>query len=133
MTGTDGEETRLYRRVSAPFFNKSTFQRVWRDSVGSTNELLAYFIDYDSLTIEDLRPALARLTLHIVNMVAFEKCETLTEEMRTAADPRHKRLGHFEAMSSVLDNFATIFLSPSWILRMQDITTTRLHSANDSR
>lgn len=116
MTGSDGEETRLYRRTTAPFFNKRTFQRVWTESVGSVNELSTEICGFGDSAVTDLRPLLARLTLHIVNRIAFEKEETLCDELKVTNEARGQALTYFEAMSSVLNNFAAIFLTPSLIL-----------------
>ncbi|KAI4264426.1 MAG: hypothetical protein L6R42_000462 [Xanthoria sp. 1 TBL-2021] len=123
MTGSDGEETRLYRRTTAPFFNKRTFQRVWTESVGSVDDLLTEKFGFGDSAITDLRPILARLTLHILNRIAFEKEETLREELKVPTKACIHDLGYFEAMSSVLDNFAAIFVTPCLILRYSPFQT----------
>lgn len=65
--------------------------------------------------VANMRPWLARLTLHIVHKVGFEKAEALNEEGLTRNAQGH-RLDYFQIVSTVLDNFATIFLVPSIIL-----------------
>lgn len=37
LTGSDGAEGRLYRKITAPFFNEQTLARVWRVSLDSAD------------------------------------------------------------------------------------------------
>ena len=118
ITGTSGDETRLYRRVSAPFFNKSTFRRVWTTSVASTDQMMNLIHGSSGLQVANLRQSLARLTLHILHKVAFEKAKGLNESDLIRNVQGHP-LDDYRIMSNVLDNFATIFLVPSIILSEQ--------------
>ena len=41
ITGSDGPEARLYRRITGPFFNETTLQNVFAQSVHGGRELLS--------------------------------------------------------------------------------------------
>lgn len=72
ITGTDGPETQLYRRVTSPFFNNGTMSTVWTKSIESTASLLEVLEEMDTPMDKQMRPILARLTLHILNAASFE-------------------------------------------------------------
>lgn len=118
MTSTDGQEARLYRTITAPFFNEYVLQQVWSTSIMSTEELLRIFIEVDaSGNNQTLRQIFARMTLHILNKVCFEGNQNCldTLQSREKIFPGHK-LSYSEAMHSTLDHLVTIFGTPSLIL-----------------
>ena len=115
LTGADGPEARLYRKLTAPFFNQETMNRVWMTSLNSA-EVLAGVLEGCN---EKLRPLLARLTLHIVNTVCFESGHDCLDELqdRVHIPPGHN-LSVAQAMSTVLDFLPTVFSTPAIILSM---------------
>lgn len=40
LTGTDGDEARQYRKITAPFFNEQTLRQVWINSVNNIETTL---------------------------------------------------------------------------------------------
>lgn len=118
MTGTDGQEARLYRTITAPFFNEHALQQVWSTSIISTEELLRVLSEVDaSGCSQNLRRILARMTLHILNKVCFENNQDCSDALQSQEKiiPDHK-LSYIEAMHLTLDHLATIFTTPPSIL-----------------
>ena len=115
LTGTDGLEARLYRKLTAPLFNQVTMNQVWMTSLGSA-KVLAGVLDGRN---EQLRPLLARLTLHIVNTICFESGHDCLDELqdRVHIPPGHN-LSVSQAMSIVLDFLPTVFSTPAVMLSM---------------
>lgn len=140
MTGTDGAETRLYRRTTAPFFNDRTMRRVWRVAsrgaqvltgvlgedaegeekakIGGNGKDAKYFM-------ERMRAVVARLTLHVVATVCFQREDqkwgavSLREALRGEDTfPKERQLSFSKAMHGVLEWFGVIFLTPRVLLGM---------------
>ena len=115
LTGTDGPEARLYRKLTAPFFNQNKMNQVWMTSLDSAKVLAGVLEGRNG----QLRPLLARLTLHIVNTVCFESGHDCLDELQ---DRVYIPLGHnlsvSQAMSTVLDFLPTVFSTPAVILSM---------------
>ncbi|MCJ1245731.1 hypothetical protein MMC30_002935 [Trapelia coarctata] len=130
MTGTDGEETRLYRKITAPFFNHRTMQQVWNTSVRAVSSMLEVVTgDQASMHNRNLRPLLAKMTLHIVNAVCFESDPNCLDELESRrAIPKGHELSYSQSIHTVLDNFATLFLIPRPILN-----NSPLHSQKNAR
>ena len=113
MTGTDGQESRFYRKISGPFFNEDTMQRVWESSVGGAGALLEVLRGYN----EELRPTIARMTLHLLNKVCFESEKNCLDELNPQArPPSHHNLSLSQAMAVMLEYLPTIFLTPPCML-----------------
>jgi hypothetical protein len=120
MTGTDGQETRIYRNVAKPFFTEQTMQQVWRNSVHGAALLLEVLTQGKAAEYhKDLRPILARLTLHLLNSVCFEKDKDCLDELQFSEEvlPGHE-ISYSAAMHKMLDHFGTIFFTPPFILSM---------------
>ena len=145
MTGTDGAPTRLYRKTTAPFFNDQTMRKVWRKSVQGTSALMELFggkADVNSggaiMTEEggmqsaqrnaksytnDMRNIVARLTLHVVSSVCFEKenesksSQEVVKKILSSADevPPQQRMTFSESMHGVLESFAKIYFTPKFL------------------
>lgn len=113
ITGTDGPEARLYRKITSPFFHKDTINRVWATSVAAASDLMQVANEHS----QDLRPLLAKLSLHVLNEVCFESTQDCLEvlEAREHLLPGH-RLSYSHAMADILDHFPIVFLTPPLIL-----------------
>jgi hypothetical protein len=117
ITGTDGAENQLYRRVTSPFFNNATMHVVWEKSIESTGVLLDVLEELHTSIDEQMRPILARLTLHILNAASFEDNTTCHDKLSFSDKPLPGfELSYTTALHAVLENFATIFLTPSILL-----------------
>ena len=113
ITGTDGQEARLYRRITAPFFNEDIMHRVWDTSVSAAGTILPVKFRYDN----EMRPVLARMTLHILNTLCFEyELDSLHEFLSQERIPSGHKLSYSQAMAELLEYLPTIFLTPSVIL-----------------
>ena len=117
MTGTDGAESKLSRRIVTPFFNGQTYNQVWTRSIRCAEGLCEVF---SQQVPRDLRSTLARATLHVLNATCFEKTDDeLIEELRFQERvPTGHEISYADAMSLVLDYFETIFLTPPLALSM---------------
>lgn len=118
MTGTDGPEARLYRRITAPFFNEATLRNVFRQSVQGGKELLLVLAQ---TTVDDkLRTLTARLSLNLLNRVSLEH-QSQSELGKALRFEDQVPLGHTmsysQAMHALLDNFQTVYVAPRWFLR----------------
>ena len=113
MTGTDGQESRLYRKLSAPFFSEDTMHRVWESSISSAEAFLEVVGGHN----EELRPIIARMTLHLLSTVCFESKKKCIDELdfRMPAPSGHQ-LSYSHAMAATLEYLPTIFLTPPSIL-----------------
>ena len=117
ITGTDGPETRLYRKITAPFFNNETMRHVFKTSRAAAESVLKLLQRRAAPVDTELRPILARMALHIINASAFEKQEGCLSELGFEEQPPEgHELSYPEAMLTVMNSFATIFLTPSLIL-----------------
>lgn len=117
MTGTDGQETSLYRKTMAPFFNNRTMHQVWNNSIHGAECLLRVVTRHNAPMVEQLRPVLARMTLHILNTTCFEHDQDCMADLEFREQiPEGHYLSYVQAMHSVLDNMANIFLTPALIL-----------------
>ncbi|MCJ1438187.1 hypothetical protein MMC27_007574 [Xylographa pallens] len=123
MTGTDGHETRLYRKIAAPFFTEQTLEEVWTRSVSDADTLFQVLQPGD----DELRPVLAKMTLHILNAVCFEDKSDLSKELQQSQvqPPPDHELSYSQAIHGVLDTFKTIFLLPKVILGTEQYPVTK--------
>ncbi|KAH8878738.1 cytochrome P450 [Thozetella sp. PMI_491] len=101
MTGTDGPESRLYRKITAPFFSENTLRRVFAKSVSGAQMLLAALIVFNYQTDSDLVDSLASKDKII----------------------RGKMLSYNLAMQGVVDKMGAVFLMPHWMLRLSPFHT----------
>jgi cytochrome P450 len=118
MTGTEHHETRLYRKVAAPFFNEKTMRKTWDATVQDAQALGKVLSgNAGGPTQRQLRPTLAKLTLHVVNKVCFEADRDIVEELefRPKAEQGH-RLSYSNAMHTVMENLRELFAIPKPIL-----------------
>lgn len=121
ITGTDGEETRLYRKVAAPFFNEHTLAQVWKKSIEGAE--MAMKVVFEGQAAErkiELRPVVARLSLYLLNAVCFGSDRDCLKELQDRGDISDgHRLSYCQAMHSMLDYFATVFFTPSLLLSIR--------------
>lgn len=87
MTGTDGPENKLYRKVVAPYFNQTTMDYVFRESLDATSSLLQVIGEHAGPIDTQLRPMLSKLALHILAKCGFGKEGSCLQELRFSEDP----------------------------------------------
>lgn len=107
ITGNDGSEARLYRKITPPFFHRDTINTVWTKSVAAASDLVQVANEHG----RDLRPLLARLSLHILNEICFESTQDCLEVLRAREQlsPGHQ-LSYSHAIAYMLDHFPKVFL-----------------------
>ena len=112
ITGTDGEESRLYRKIAGPSFNGRTHRSVWNESIIQTRSVLDLWTSSGN-PIGNLNKDLARLTLHLISYVCFDH---KTKGGEAGEDPSIPDKGHHftyeEAIGSMLDNIPILFTVP---------------------
>lgn len=119
ITGGTGNETRLYRKLTAPAFNETMMQKAWNTSLSGSEELMQIILrDQQVSTGPPLRTLLARLTLHVLRSLCFEKSSypAVIELQPKGSDLEAQNGNISEAMHIVLDNFRTILGIPAVIL-----------------
>ena len=118
MTGTEGPETLLYRKIIAPFFHDSTMDRVFRDSVDATESFSQLVSSQKSPVDSQLRPMLSKLALHILGTSAFEKRGSCLEELNFSekCSDGHK-LSFADTFLGIDQDLPLIAVTPSFILK----------------
>ena len=113
ITGTDGPETRVYRKITSPFFNEETNKRVWKESVAGAGSLMQVINKHG----QDLRQVLARLTLHLLNVVCYERPQQFSDVLHYREDvPAGHELGYSQAMAAFLEYCPIIYGTSPFIL-----------------
>ena len=115
ITATEGEESRRYRKIAGPAFNDRTHGCVWTESIGQTAALLNKWSGNAPIT--DLNEDLAKLTLHVISFVCFDRHMHWGEDSgeKTASNQSHK-MSYSEAISSMVANIPILFLVPPMII-----------------
>jgi len=117
ITGTDGAESRLYRRITAPFFNEATLRQVFEHSVQGGQELRLVLNQRSAH--RRLRTLTARLSLHLLNRVCNQNQtnEDLVQALRFEEQlPGTHRMSYSDAVHTLLDHYQTVFLFPPGLL-----------------
>jgi hypothetical protein len=118
ITSTDGAESRLYRRITAPFFSEATMRDVFVGTVQGGGQLAQVL--RQPAAHHHLRDLAAKLSLHILNRFCnqAETLEDLAMALRGEDKPQGThRMTYAEAVFTLLENYMTIFLIPSKLLR----------------
>ncbi|GAW24954.1 hypothetical protein ANO14919_145510 [Xylariales sp. No.14919] len=126
ITGTDGPESRLYRKIAGPFFSESTLRRVFAQSAGGAKILIAALMRSDAhLQLQTLS---ARLSLNTLCQIAFNY-QTDSDLVRGLAFqdsiPDGKTLSYSQALHGLLKRMGVIFVVPHWMLRMSPFRSHR--------
>ncbi|KAI0537505.1 cytochrome P450 [Xylaria digitata] len=116
MTGTDGPENRLYRKVTAPYFNHTTMDYVFRESVESTSSFMVVTSRMSSIDTQ-LRPMLSKLTLHILSKCGFGKSGSCFEELQfSEKPPKGHELSFADTFLGIDQDLPLIALTPPFLL-----------------
>lgn len=119
LTGSDGAEGRLYRKVTAPFFTEQTMDQAWRTSIESIGTLMQSVVASQASNKSErrsLRSMMANMTLHNVFTVCFEKdLDKKSFQLQETIPVGHK-IGFRQTVLSTLDHIATIAFMPKFIL-----------------
>ncbi|KAL7912262.1 cytochrome P450 [Trichoderma velutinum] len=133
ITGTDGPESRLYRKVTGPFFSEKTLRRVFVQSVSGAKILLAALVRPDAH--RQLRTLSARVSLNTLSQMLFGN-QTDSDLVQALAFqdniPDGKTLSYSQALHGLLENLGTIFIVPHWMLRLSPFRSLRRAAASYS-
>ena len=115
LTGSDGLEGRLYRKITAPFFTEQTMDRAWRTSYETAGVLMQGLsqLQYTGPS-RNLRSVIASMTIHNLVSVLFPLGSgefQLQEKV-----PSDRRLSLTQAVLSILDHIAMVAFTPRLIL-----------------
>lgn len=119
ITSTDGAESRLYRRITAPFFSEATMRDVFVGSVQGGGQLVQAL--RHPAAYRQLRTLTAKLSLHILSRFCneTEDQKDLVNALQATDKPHgNHRMTYGEAVFNLLENYMTIFLMPHALLSM---------------
>lgn len=118
MTGTDGRENKLYRKVVALYFNQTTMAHVFRNTVDATETFIQVVAHQNTPIDSQLRPMLSKLALHILSKTGFGKEGSCTEELKFSEKPPNgHRLSFADTFLGINQDLPLIALTPPSILR----------------
>ena len=117
LTGSEGEQGRLYRKITAPFFTEQTMDQVWRTSMNNIRTLMRdLMVGPVHGSSRSLRSMIARMTLHnLLTVCITKRSEPEFNQSQEIVEKDHK-MGFHEAVLSVLDNFVTLASIPKPML-----------------
>ena len=115
ITATEGEESRLYRKITVPTFNEETHKSVWMESNRQTKAMLRSW--EETGLVSSLNTDVATLTLHVISKVCFGRSIQWTDDNSAQEKPPSGHaMSYRKAMSSLLGRNSTIFMTPKPIL-----------------
>ena len=120
LTGSEGVNGRLYRRLTAPFFTDQTMEQVWRVAVDSVETLIQGLVESQrsNNSEKSLRSMVASMTLHNVLTVCFlKKSDQKSFHLQEIVPTSHK-FGFRQAVLSTLDHIAIIAFTPKFVLSL---------------
>lgn len=117
MTGTDGPENKLYRKVVAPYFNQTIMDHVFRESLDVALSLLQVIDEHAGLIDTQLRPMLSKLALHILAKCGFGKEGSCLQGLRFSEDPPNgHELSFADTFLGIDQDLPLIVLTPLVLL-----------------
>lgn len=123
VTGTEGEESRRYRRITTGSFGRETYVETWKEGVVEAGEL---FERLKSLTDKrQLNRELETLTLNVVSTVCFggdqdqyPVKDNKNSISKTGAHYKNRHtMTYRNAFGISADNMGFIYLVPHFLLR----------------
>jgi cytochrome P450 len=118
VTGTDGPEAKIYRKVVAPFFNQATMGRVFRESVEATGSLVQVVAGQSTSIDTELRLMLSKLALHILGKTGFDKEGPCLDELKSCEKPLSGfKFSFTEAFMGIDQDLPMIALVPPVLLK----------------
>lgn len=117
LAASEGDQWRLYRKLSTPFFNSRTYRKVWKESLMKVERLSTQW-HQDRARIHDVKgQVMSRLNLHVIAKTFYDQELEYdwNDTMKDVAPSSHS-LTFSEAINAVLSNLATLFALPKWLL-----------------
>lgn len=127
LAASEGEQWRLYRRISTPFFNTRTHARVWRESLAKAERVSEQWDRGGSsgggsgakgTRVSDVKgEVMSKLNLRVIAKIFYgRELEYARDDATRDVAPAGHALTFSEAINAVLSNLATLFGLPKWLL-----------------
>ena len=120
LAASEGEQWRLYRKISTPFFNKSTHNMVWKESLQKAERVATQWSKGNALVSDIKGEVMSKLNLRVIAKIFYDRELEYDQNdvMKDVAPPGHS-LTFSEAIYAVLSNLATLFGLPKWLLGLR--------------
>lgn len=116
LSGSEGEEARLYKKITGPSFNEKTHHQVWTESLSQTRDMLVS-LTRASKPLKSLSDDMAKLALHVISKVFFDKTMTWTNEGHSKESlPNRRILTYQQSINAAIENNSILFLTPKFVL-----------------
>ncbi|KAL8915823.1 MAG: hypothetical protein Q9172_006636 [Xanthocarpia lactea] len=122
LAASEGDQWRLYRKISTPFFNSKTHSRVWRESLTVVERASTQWYKGET-RISDIKGELmSKLNLRVIAKIFYDQELQYDRDdaMKDVAPSSHS-LTFSEAINAVLSNLATLFGLPKWLLAVSPL------------
>ena len=118
VSGTDGDEERLYRRIASAAFNLRTNRMLWGDVLAHVSELVVGWSPTGSATrIGDMKQDIADMTLQIISRICYGRdLDHFSGQAGRQVLSGHA-LSYRQAMFSMLSSIHLISMVPHPLLR----------------
>ncbi len=127
LAASEGEQWRLYRKISTPFFNTRTHARVWRESLEKAGRVAGQWERGSGRSggsgargtrVEDVKgEIMSKLNLRVIAKIFYgRELEYARDDATRDVKPAGHALTFSEAINAVLSNLATLFGLPKWLL-----------------
>ncbi|KAL8896586.1 MAG: hypothetical protein Q9207_007646 [Kuettlingeria erythrocarpa] len=126
LAASEGEQWRLYRKISTPFFNSGTHSRVWKESLEKADRISTQWHRSET-RIRDIKGnVMSKLNLRVIAKIFYNQELGYDRDDATKdVAPSGHSLTFSEAINAVLSNLATLFGLPKWLLAKSPLKTHR--------
>lgn len=120
LAASEGEQWRLYRKISTPFFNSKTHGMVWKESLDKAERIATQWSKGKTVVSDIKGEVLSKLNLRVIAKIFYnqELKYDQKDAMKDVAPSGHS-LTFSEAINAVLSNLATIFGLPKRLLGLR--------------
>jgi cytochrome P450 len=117
LAASEGEQWRLYRKITTPFFNQKTYGVVWRESLEKSERVSTQWSQRDTRITDVKGEIMSKLNLRVIAKIFYnQELEYDRNDAMKDVAPSGHQLTFSEAINAVLSNLATIFGLPKWLL-----------------
>ncbi|KAL8751470.1 MAG: hypothetical protein Q9184_006058, partial [Pyrenodesmia sp. 2 TL-2023] len=117
LAASEGEQWRLYRKISTPFFNGRTHSRVWKESLEKAERISAQWSKGGTRIADVKGEVMSKLNLRVIAKIFYnQELEYDRNDATKDVAPSGHSLTFSEAINAVLSNLATLFGLPEWLL-----------------
>ena len=117
LAASEGEQWRLYRKITTPFFNKKTYGVVWRESLEKAERVCTGWSQPGTRVTDIKEDVMSKLNLCVIAKIFYnQELEYDQNDPMKDVVPSGHQLTFSKAINAVLSNLATIFGIPKWLL-----------------